>query len=284
MNVESTISDYLEVARIPDSDARLRAWVEQYEARHPDVFDVYYRSWGRTAERSQAAAAAPGLAPVIRIRERRARQLVDVIAGDFVRLGLLNDPDIPVVLLVGGHTSNGWVATLRGRPALFLALEFLGEPPFDDLLVVHEAIHLLHEQRRTVPWPESVAAALFSEGLAVALCRRLRPGFSESAYFWFDEEHESWVDSCQQMRRIIRKDIRANIDSVDADIVAGYFGARTTTPLPVRCGYWFGDHWIRSMLNAGHKPDELLRYSYSAIRGLSHAELTRDARRAKRRA
>jgi hypothetical protein len=273
MSVLSTVDDYVEVARIPDPVARRSAWVHQYEARHPDVFEVYYRGWGRREKSDEAAAEAPDLAAIIRIRERRARELIDAVAVDLVRFGLLSQSDLSVVLLVGGHTSNGWVATFRGHPTLFLALEFLGEPPFDDLLVRHEAIHLLHEQRRARPWSESVAAALFSEGLAVALCRWLRPGFSESAYLWFDDEHEPWVGDCWKARWQIRTNIAKQLDSTDADVVRDYFGAGTKSPLPVRSGYWLGDRWLRSLLEAGHLPDDLLRQDYSDIRALAREEL-----------
>jgi len=41
---------------------------------------------------------------------------------------------------------NGWVAEHTGQRTLFLALEFLGHPPHDDLLVVHELTHVAQAQ------------------------------------------------------------------------------------------------------------------------------------------
>lgn len=74
----------------------------------------------------------------MREREARAEALVRQAEEEFSAQGLLLD-ELDVVLLVGNHTANGWVAELNGRPALFVALESMGAPPYDGILVSHEA-------------------------------------------------------------------------------------------------------------------------------------------------
>ncbi len=164
--VRSTIPDYLRLLEAPEGEARRAAWVDDYEAAHPAVFATYYQSWGNPDGRAAAADAVTSLAPVIPGREARARSLVERAGHDLVDIAVLDRPQIPAVLLVGGHTSNGWVADIEGISSLFLALEFLGEPPLDDVLVVHEAVHLGHLARSAASWPQTVGEALFSEGLA----------------------------------------------------------------------------------------------------------------------
>jgi hypothetical protein len=263
--VTSTVAAYLELLEVPEGEPRREAWTRQYEAAHPDVFAKYYGNWGSRDRRSHAADRVSRIAPIIRERETRARGLVDAVARDFVGLGLLSRSDLPVVLLVGGNTSNGWVTDFRDEATLFLALEFVGDAPFDDMLVVHESVHVAHAQRSTLQWPGPVATSLFAEGLAVALSRQLRPGLPESAYLWFDDEHESWVRECQAQERDIRHHISDNLDSTDEKLLKRFFGAPDDSPVPARCGYWLGDMIATDLLKRGFEPLDLLGWRYEEI-------------------
>jgi hypothetical protein len=46
--------------------------------------------------------------------------------------------------LVGNNTANAWVEEFRGRQSMLVALELLGDPPYDGMLFSHEAVHLAH--------------------------------------------------------------------------------------------------------------------------------------------
>lgn len=63
--------------------------------------------------------------------------------------------ELDAVFLVGNHTANGWVAEFHGRPSLFVALELLGAPPYDGILVSHEAQHVTHNHHGAETWPAS---------------------------------------------------------------------------------------------------------------------------------
>ena len=144
----STVSAYVALAAIRDDAARERAWADQYEATWPDVFATYYSSWGDRGRRAEASAAVLDLVATIQRREQRAVQLVTDADDRLRQAGLMDGAEMDVVLLVGGRTSNGWVTTFRGRPTLFLALEFLAEPPYDEILVTHESLHVAHHRLR----------------------------------------------------------------------------------------------------------------------------------------
>jgi len=249
----STVDDYVAVARIADSTARRHAWAEQYEAAHPEVFKVYYKHWGKTENRVHAADSAPDLSPVIQDRERRVRRLLDGTEKELRTQGLVED-GIDTVLLVGGHTSNGWVAEFRGRPTLFLALEFLPEPPFDQVLALHEGMHVVHHRLSDLgAWPETIGAALFAEGFAVAATRQLALNLEDTAYLWFDDDHEPWVQRCCTDSKAIRSFALNSFDQPDLnDRSRGLF---TQHPLPgnllPRCGYWLGDQMISRWIADG---------------------------------
>jgi hypothetical protein len=164
--------------------------------------------------------------------------------------------------MVGGHTSNGWVAEHAGRRSLFLALEFLGLPPYDDLLVVHELTHVAQAEAsvatRARTFPASLAVVV--EGVATATSRVLRPGLSDSAYLWMDDDHQSWVQECQANATRIATVLAGHLDTPDdAPEVAGLFRNRTDGLIPPRSAYWVGDSIAREMLQEGHAVGDLLK-------------------------
>ena len=185
MRVTTTVPGYVALAGVPEPD-REAAWTDTYEAAYPEIFETYHSAWGRHERCLAAAADVTALALRIPALEGRVRELIELSERSFRADGLLTD-DLDVVLLVGGHTSNGWVTELGDTVTLFLALEFLGEPPYDGVLVSHESFHIAHARHGADTWPEDCAGSLFQEGFAVAISREIHPGLDDSAYLWFDD-------------------------------------------------------------------------------------------------
>ena len=131
MRLTSTVAEYQALARIEDPAIRLNAWTTGYEAAHRDVFEVYYRSYSDPRRRIGAVADVARISPLVREREARAEALARQTEQEFRAQGLLDELD--VVLLVGNHTANAWVAEFHGRQSLFVALELLGAPPYDSV-------------------------------------------------------------------------------------------------------------------------------------------------------
>ena len=271
MRVTSTVDAYLGLAAIDDDRRRRAAWTETYEAAYRGIFETYYRGWGKRERSLAAAGDVPRLAPTMREVEQRARSLVQHTERSFRATALLDD-DLDVVLLVGGHTSNGWVTELDGRDVLFLALEFLGDPPYDGVLVSHEAFHVAHARHGAGEWTEDCSASLFQEGIAVAISRELHPGLPDSAYLWFDGRHETWVADCEQARTKIATRALAELDTPYDDLLVRVLftvqdGERD---LPPRAGYWLGDLLLRRLLDR-HPARELLGWDHvAARRALAH--------------
>lgn len=257
MRVTSTVEDYLALSRIADAESRDEAWQRDYEAANAEIFEVYYRAWSKPSHRADGVAQVPVLAPSVRGLEERAIALAHRVEQEFKDQGLLEELDL--VLLVGNHTSNGWVAEVGGRHCLFLALEYLGDPPFDGVLVSHEAFHVAHIHRGAAGWPEDIGSSLVQEGLATAVSRTLNPGLRESSYLWFDDEHGSWVEECSGLRRTIAALVLEHLNMpADASHVRGLFGSSSQTQsLPSRCGYWLGDQLAQRWL-ADHPVRQLL--------------------------
>lgn len=273
MRLTSTVPAYLALAEIEDDAAREAAWSEMYEAAHPEVFAIYYSAWGLPARRAGASLDVPRLAPAMPAVEERARGLALEAEAFFTDQGLLDD-ELDVVLLVGAHTSDGWVTELDGRDTLFLALEFLGDPPYDAMLLSHEAFHVAHARRGARGWPETCASSLFMEGLAVAVTRDLHPGLSDSSYLWFDDSHGAWVEECAALSGRIAARALAELDtSYDALVVRALFTIQDAEKeLPPRAGYWLGDQVVRRLLR-DHPSRELVDWDLPTARAALAGEL-----------
>ena len=262
MRLISTIAEYQKLARIEDEPSRLQAWTTDYEAAHRDVFDVYYRSYSDPGRRSGAVADVPRISPLVQEWEARAEALARQTEQAFRAQGLLDE--LNVVLLVGNHTANAWVDEFHGRQTMFVALEFLGAPPYDGMLFSHEALHLAHMHHGAANWPDDVGSHLIQEGVATAASRKLHPGLSDSGYLWNDDQHDSWVRECRQAEKALAALV---LDEMAADAeaahVQGLFAPDCQAgTLPSRSGYWLGDllaqHWLSQ-----HNLRDVLRWDHA---------------------
>jgi len=154
---------------------------------------------------------------------------------------------------------------MKGRQSLFLALEFLGGPPFDGVLVSNGTLHLAHNQHGAAGWPEDVGALLIQEGLAIAVSRELHPGLSASGYLWTDDQHDSRVRQCSRSRRAVTSMVLEEITtSADEPNVRGLFAADSQArTLPSRSGYC----WETDSPNGG----SLLSLSKKSLNGTPRA-------------
>jgi hypothetical protein len=248
VRLTSTVAEYQALASIEDDASRLRAWTTDYEAAHRDIFDVYYRSYSDPRRRVDAVADVARISPVVREREARAEALARRTELEFRARGLLDELD--VVLLVGNRTANGWIAEFHGRQSLFVALELLGDSPYDGTMFSHEAMHLAHMHLGAAAWPDDVGGRLVQEGVATAASRQLHPGLSESGYLWNDDQHDQWVRECREAERAVTALVLDEMTTLaEAPHVKGLFAPGwQASALPSRSGYWLGDllaqHWL----------------------------------------
>jgi hypothetical protein len=272
VRLTSTVPGYVALADVPD-DRREAAWTDVYEAAYPEIFETYHSAWGRHERCLAAAADVPAAAPGIPAVEARARKLIEVAEQSFRADGLLSD-ELDVVLLVGGHTSDGWVTELGETVTLFLALEFLADPPYDGVLVSHEAFHVAHARHGAGDWPEDGTASLFQEGIAVAISRDIHPGLADSAYLWFDDAHADWLRDCEAAETPIARRALEHLDtSYDEMAVRALFTTREDEKgLPPRAGYWLGDRLLRRLLER-HPSRELLAWDHATARDALAEEL-----------
>lgn len=255
----------------------------RYLAGHPDVARALRRD-GDWSDAARVAAVLDGLRDRAADLAARAETVrvalphgVAAVAG---ALGWSGDGGpVECVVLVGLHQANGWAGELNGRYALFLAVEQLGPPEDLDLLVRHEAAHVVHDRRAAIrDWPEyGVANALFTEGLATQVTTELDAGRPDEAYLWFGRPgHRPWLDECRRRWPEILRRVRADLDATDAEHHAPYFLMRDSPlagDLPKRCGYLVGLTAVRR-LRRHHTLRDLAAWPLPRVRSEMAAALT----------
>jgi len=274
MRVTSTVPGYVDLIDLP-GHLRETAWTDEYEAAYPEIFSTYHSGWGKHERCLAAAADVPAEVPRILAVESRAREVLEATERSFRADGLLSD-DLDVVLLVGGRTSNGWVTKLDGVDTLFLALEFLGDPPYDGVLASHEAFYVAHSRHGAEEWPEDCAAALFSEGIATAVSRTVHLGLADGAYLWFDDAHDDWLAACRDAEGAIAQRALDHLDTSYGELVVrSLFTIQDDErELPPRAGYWLGDRVVRRLLE-DHPASDLLAWDHATVTSALRDELAR---------
>lgn len=255
--MESTVASWLAVAALSEAADRETAWGNGYEPAHAEIFNIYYEGWGLQTKRGDSAAMAPAMMDVIREREHRATEVLTAVQADLTDRGLLTTP-APVVIMVGVGSSNGWTTTYQGEPTLFLALEVFPDPPFDQVLIAHELIHLA-QARHAGDHPDRVDCNIFAEGLAVVGSRYVCPGLSPSAYLWFDENHHDWIRECAESRPQLLTMVAEHLETTDSpNDVRVIFSFDPQHRLPDRFGYWLGAKLIDDLQHSGDSLADLV--------------------------
>ena len=247
--VESLAEDfetYAAAAVDADEQQRRRLWDHLLRDRHPRAFDRCQLVNDDPGDRGATGGTRlAGWRATVRDRAAGLPGLADRVAGELAGLGLLDEAPVPVVLLAGSTMANGWSdddSDGGDGPALMLELTQAPAPPFDRVLIAHEMTHVAHARHRPAPWPETVAARLFSEGLATAVSGQLAPDVSDGGLLWFDDGHEDWAAECRTAAPVVAARLREHLDSTDPAVHRWFFSAAPADAagVPVRSGYHAG--------------------------------------------
>ncbi|MFG3707562.1 hypothetical protein ACGF7U_22940 [Micromonospora sp. NPDC047670] len=272
LRVRDLVPDFLslldECGQVPARDWP-GLWRARYVGRHPEVFAELDREgeWSRPDDLAAVLARLRDCGADLAARSTAVRALLpESVASVADAMGWVGDGDpLDCVVLVGLHRANGWADRLDGRFGLFLAVEELGPPGNDRLLVLHEAAHVVHDRlAATRDWPShGVANSLLSEGLATQVSAETAPGLPDEEYLWFGRPgHRAWLDGCRARWPEILGRIDADLDATDVEHHAAYFLMRDSphaADLPKRCGYLVGWEIVRR-LRARHPLAEIARW------------------------
>jgi hypothetical protein len=227
------LSDFLSFWTAASDDDRRRLWEELYEAKHADVFDLYYDGFGNRDRLDEALALLAPIVGTLTGRGERLHAALDELGpACLAQVGLV-ERELPSVVFVGLFASNAWVTDFQGEPTTFFALECFPEAPHDRILVAHELAHQVHELARAGDWSDStVLLRLFEEGIATVLSELVVPGHTVGEYLWFDDGFDDWVARCAARRAEICAALLDDQNGMrlfalrGGEERAGYFAAR----------------------------------------------------------
>jgi hypothetical protein len=244
-----------------DLASQRKLWQLNYEDRHRDFFDLYYREWAKRDQLDDALVSFSRWLGSLDEAVMRLRRIVSATPIATARRLEQQPERLSSHLFVGIFASNAWVTQFRGEQTAFFALEQLPDQPCDEILVAHETAHQLHEYARSGRWDDyGVADRLFEEGLATVASEEVVPGRSASEYLWLESGFDEWVDACISSWASTREELLKSLDLSGRDHQRRFFFGAGDNLLPSRVGYWAGRMIIRKMQET-HDLVELVTWS-----------------------
>ena len=231
-------------------EEQCRRWYSDYADRHPGIFDLYLERWASTVQIEPAIRRYTSNEVDLRAV---AEQLVDRLPGALqacLHHFQVPDIDLPVVLLVGLYSSDGWGTVFEGRPTIFFAVEYVPPPPFLDMFLVHELAHAVHLELGAADWRGTIGEALFLEGLAMTVSQQVVPGFSDATYAWCRPCYDTWLDDCLRAWPDLRSGLLSVFDRDDIESYMPYFSpaAANVRHSVSKPGYAVGQVIVKTLL------------------------------------
>jgi len=273
-NICPDFFSFWEQAQGRDHAEQIDLWQTLYEDRHRDIFDVYYRAFGRKEPLGDALRLFPQAAPIMRAMMGDAEKSIARIVPQCARLFDVPAGDVRYVLMVGLFQSDAWATYLHGQPTSFLTLEHVASPRQMEITVAHETAHTLHHLCASPPlvdWVDggTVADGVFTEGMAVLASTRVVPGASDAAYLNnHGPDGAVWLAACAQRWGGMRPRLLADLSQADPARARPYFLANTAMAeragLPVRIGYVAG-YYALVALGRGYTIAEMAQWPNARV-------------------
>lgn len=189
------------------------------------------------------------------------------------QLGLFRDtfPDFecstPVYFVYSAGTFDGATRTVGGGNALLFGIDVIAR--LDEALtplVIHELFHV-HQDRLVPDAPERFYWAMWQEGLATYVSRRLSPDLPEEKACCLP----ALPETIGALSRIVPEALSL-LDSERPEDYARYFLGGRSGEIPSRTGYYLG-YLVAQDLGASRSLRELAAMEPSAVRPLLEASL-----------
>ncbi len=276
---------FWEEAKDKDLSTQFHLWDELYEGRHREIFDIYYRRWGKREELEQALERYPEIIGSLR---SLLQSIEDDISDSWSKVSSLLEfepSDLNLVLLVGSFTSNGWTTDFRGQHTAFCPLECFSSRQALQVTLLHELAHVAHSQILATCYPQldregddfHIAPNLMKEGLATMSSKLSFPNYADAFHLWLgaeDFDAQEWLRWCERNEQAIFRRALGDLEKSDQDTYPAYFGNGTIMGQR-RLGYYIGFKAIEHLLGeqrlgqlARLHPDSLEQTVRRAIEGM----------------
>lgn len=176
-----------------------------------------------------------------------SKNLLEHLSSVKQALGYNKRLDFVLVFFVGSFEGNAFATPYSDNK---VALCFPVETQINDVVLVHELIHLVHSETANfkMQWERSVASIIMTEGLATQLSKYLVPGYQDELYIEFQKN--DWLQECRRNETQILKGILPDLKEKDSEKVFKFTMGTGTTGIE-REAYYVGWRVIESMLGEG---------------------------------
>ncbi|MGE0328631.1 MAG: hypothetical protein AB7S68_40325 [Polyangiaceae bacterium] len=241
---------YWEAAQSEPPARRVELFLEGMPKQHPAVFSANVLSkdpsvpFDLNARVSEFLEGAEPLVPSMRAISRNIRRDLPDHQASFQRAFPDFAWDGTVYFTVSLDAFDGAVREVDGKPVLLFGVDKIARLYGADVdlapLFHHELFHVYHLVTRT-PFdpahPDRMYQALWGEGLAVYVAKRLNPAATNRQLVLTDE----MVEQGEAKLPKLAAEMLANLDSGDEAFYTDWFrGAGKRTDMPVRMGYFLG--------------------------------------------
>lgn len=168
--------------------------------------------------------------------------------------------ELPVYFLFAAGAFDGATRRIDDRPALLFGLDVVARVHGERLapLVIHELFHVHHDV--VVPdAPDRLYWALWKEGLATLVSRRLNPDVPEGQVCCLPD-----VTAAQRALPRLAAEVLARLDSERPEDYARYFFGGATD-IPSRAGYYLG-YLVAETASRDRSLSQLVRLSPGEVR------------------
>jgi len=259
--------EYQQAARGRPPEERLALWNSLYAARHQEFFSWYLKE---RCPQDRLAKRLPDYDPREHVLARPSQVLPGVLEEIWPRVLAAcgeGESALRAILFAGGFDADGFCEHYGPDLAVFFQAEVICTYPEGLLRVhsAHESFHYLHAHKVLSRDPAfsykeryfEIPVALFAEGLAVAVSRRVCPGQRTARYLLWEASDPVAADWCREHERELFGRVRRVLGHSDQETFRAFFsGGNLPDGVPHwRTGYYVGWRVVEQILQERTLPD-----------------------------
>jgi hypothetical protein len=211
MQIKNTVPDFIDLFRNELTELKV-ADLAKYYGLHPEIFEEYFTyHCPKTEERlSNAILKYPNVIENIQMISRILPGIIEEVCDRYREIFGFKE-DLKFNLLVGGFGSNAFVERKIVGEVYFAVEKLSPDPDHLRVIVAHEIGHVFHNvvsnekgmDWSKVDWTNGIMS-LYREGVATYASKRIVPGQTESVYYSYDNDGESWYEFYCQNKETVK--------------------------------------------------------------------------------
>jgi len=257
--IKSVVDDFIKADQKIRQESSLKkkisVWTKFFSKPHQELFNVYH-NWGwkkylpimfKNYDKKYKIAE-------IKRNEKTAQKLIPEILQKISKV-IVPKNQIPTILFVGLHLTNGFVDKYKNKYTTFLNLESYDDAPTLKIFITHELLHNIHLQKNPgiYYWKGNRASwyhSLILEGVATYLTKRvLKVSAADALWgkYLNKKECQQFMAWCKKNKSKLKRQLLVVINKTKRE-ESSFFGGRRPRGCPYyRTGYYLGLDFVENL-------------------------------------